>query len=247
MFRPLLWPTVASLLALALLLSLGTWQMQRWAWKNDLTARVKARVTAAPVPLPPQAEWPNMDLAANEYRPFSVRGTFDHEAEFHAFTSVDDPKGKRGGPGYWVLTPLALDGGGTVLINRGFVPPDAKDPGQRTAGAVQGEVEITGLLRLTVPPRYFVPEPDLAKNIWFSRDVDAMAASRNINDMSPFFIDAAQSAPGGLPQGGETRLVFRNNHLDYAMTWYGLALVLIGFYFAFHHQAGRLGRIRGQT
>lgn len=243
-FRPLLWLTVAGILALALLISLGTWQLQRLAWKNDLTARVEARVDAPAIPLPPMADWPKMDLAANEYRPFRVRGTFDHGAEFHAFTFLDEPKGKRGGPGYWILTPLVLDGGGTVLINRGFVPADAKDPGQRPAGAIQGPVEITGLLRLSVSPRLFVPEPDLAKNIWFSRDVGAMAASRNIAGMAPFFIDAAETAPGGLPQGGETRLVFRNSHLDYALTWYGLALVLIAFYFAFHHKAGRLGRVK---
>jgi len=247
MFRPLPFLTIATLIALAVLIGLGTWQVQRMVWKDDLNTAIKARVTAPASPLPPMSNWADMDIDGNEYRPFRVRGTFDHEREVHAFTVLSSPKGKKSGPGYWVLTPLALEGGGTVLINRGFVPEDAKDLATRPAGAVLSPVEITGLLRQTILRARFVPEPNLAGNVWFARDVAAMAAWRNVTDVAPFFLDAADSAPGGLPQGGETRLEFRNNHFDYALTWYGLAIVLVAFYFAFHHAAGRLGRVKGKS
>ena len=242
MFRPLFWPTLVSIAVLGVLIGLGTWQLQRLAWKQALIARVAAQIEAPAVPLPPMAEWPGMDLAANEYRPFSVRGTFDPGVEFYAFTSLAEPKGALGGPGYWVLAPLALEGGGRVLINRGFVPAKRKDRRDRPDGQVEGPVQITGLLRRSIIPGLFVPAPDRARNTWFARDVDAMAAAANITDMAPFFLDAIASPPGGLPQGGETRLAFRNTHLGYALTWYGLALALIAFYFAFHHAAGRMGR-----
>ncbi|VAW16795.1 Cytochrome oxidase biogenesis protein Surf1, facilitates heme A insertion [hydrothermal vent metagenome] len=242
MFRPLFWTTIVSIAAFVVLVGLGTWQLQRMAWKDDLTARVAARIVAPATPLPGVAAWPGMDLAANEYRPFTVRGTFDHGAEFHAFTAISTPKGTYGGPGYWVLTPLSLQGGGTVLVNRGFVPAARKDRQTRPDGLIEGPVDITGLLRLSVSRAPFVPEPEISKNVWFARDVGAMAAAANIADMAPFFLDASQSAPGGLPQGGETRLKFRNAHLGYALTWYGLALVLIAFYIAFHYATGRLGR-----
>ncbi len=221
--------------------------MQRMAWKDDLNARTKAGIAAQALPLPPRADWPGLNRAVNEYRRFSVRGTFDHGAEIHAFTVLSKPKGKKIGPGYWVLTPLKLEGGGTVLVNRGFVPEDAKDPDQRPAGLGDGPVDITGLLRLSIARALFVPEPDLVKNVWFARDVAEMAAWRKVTDVAPFFLDATDNAPGGLPQGGETRLDFSNNHLAYALTWYGLALVLVVFYFAFHRAAGRLGRVKGQS
>lgn len=233
-----LWPTVLSVVALVVLVGLGTWQLQRLDWKNDLVARVNARIELAAEPLPDPATWSSLDTDALEYRPFVASGVFDHGAEIHVFTSLPDAKGEHGGPGYWVLTPLRMEGGGTVLVNRGFVPEAFKSPRSRAAGLTEGPVRIEGLLRRSRSPAVFQPEPNLAKNIWFARDVPAMAAWRGLQEPAPFFLDARASPPGGLPQGGETRVVFRNTHLEYAITWYGLALALIAVYLAYLRALG---------
>lgn len=240
-FRPLFWPTLAALCALAILLGLGTWQVQRLAWKNDLIAKVTERAKLSAVPLPPQDQWSEMDLGTHEYRPVILTGIFDHKAEIHAFTSIPEPRGAKGGPGYWVLTPMRIEGGGTVLVNRGFVPEANKASDSRAAGLVEGLVTLTGLFRLSEMQRTFVPDADLTKNVWFARNVEQMASARAIADAAPFYIDTLGTAPGGLPQGGETRLSFRNAHLEYALTWYGLACALIAVYLAYHQSAGRLG------
>ena len=241
-FRPLLWPTLATLAALALLIALGTWQLERRQWKHDLIDRVTERTEARPVALPDPSSWPTLDPAAWEYRPVVARGVFDDQAETLVFTSLPDPKGPHGGPGYWVMTPLALAGGGTVLVNRGFVPARAKSPAARAEGRVDGIRRVEGLLRLSERPGLFTPEP--AADTWYVRDVAGIARARGIADPAPFFVDALGGAPGGLPQGGETRLDFRDDHLGYALTWYGLAAALAVVYLAFHRARGRFGRAR---
>jgi surfeit locus 1 family protein len=231
--KSLFWPTVVTIAGLAVLTGLGTWQLQRLAWKTELIATVEARVNAEPVPLPAPVEWPTLDLDDWEYRPVTATGTFDHAHEFHVFTHLPEPRGPLGGSGYWIITPLVLGGGGTVLVNRGFVPRDFKDPATRPAGQVTGPVTVNGLVRAPERQHAFVPDNDPARNIWFFRDVAAMAAAARHPDAAPFLIDErANTVPGGLPQAGETRLRFANDHLQYALTWYGLVLCLAAVYIA---------------
>jgi surfeit locus 1 family protein len=151
--------------AFAVLISLGTWQVNRLAWKQDLIARVEARVDAPAEPLPPPSAWPALEPEAIEYRPVRLAGTFDHEREIHVFISLSTPRGPYGGQGWFVLTPLQIDAGQVVFVNRGFVPADRKDPATRPEGQVEGRVEIEGLMRPAEQANWLSPAPDLARNV----------------------------------------------------------------------------------
>ncbi|CZT36315.1 SURF1 family protein [Rhizobium sp. 9140] len=205
------------------LLALGIWQVQRLFWKLDLIERVDARVHAAPVEAPRADQWSSITPGNDEYRHISVSGTFRHDAETLVQATTER------GPGFWVVTPLVRDDGTTVLVNRGFVPPDRRDPSSRSAGNVPGSTRIVGLLRLSEPGGGFLRENDPSGDRWYSRDVAAIATARGLDHAAPYFIDAdGTENPGGLPIGGLTRVVFPNNHLVYALTWFALAAMLIG-------------------
>ncbi|GLS22501.1 SURF1-like protein [Labrys miyagiensis] len=231
--RSLLLLTLFMLAMCAFLIGLGIWQLERLQWKEGLIREVNERTTAAPVPPPPEAQWPALKQDDLEYRHWQVSGTFDHSKEIRAFTNLPDARGPAKGVGFWVLTPLIRDDGSTVLINRGFVPESAKDPATRPAGQVTGPVTITGLARWTEDRNLFTPADNPATGDWFTRDIQGIAKAEKLTRVAPFFIDADQSAPGGLPQGGETILSFPNNHLQYALTWFGLAIGLVGVYIVF--------------
>ena len=211
---------LAGLGLVGLFLALGTWQVQRRAWKLDLIARVEARLRAEPVSPPPPAEWPHLDPQAIEYRRVRVSGRFEHDraALVQALTER--------GAGFWVVTPLVRPDGTTILINRGFVPGDRRARADRAEGEVTGAVAVTGLLRLSEPGGGFLRRNDPVADRWYSRDVSGLAAARELRNVAPYFIDADATAnPGGLPIGGLTVVSFRNDHLVYALTWYALALM----------------------
>lgn len=212
---------ITMLLAFAALIVLGTWQVHRRAWKLDLIARVDARVRAAPSAAPGPADWPTLTADTADYRHVTVRGRFlnDRETDVQALTGL--------GSGFWVLTPFHTDEGFTLLVNRGFVPPDLRDPASRPTGLIAGEATVTGLLRSTEPKGTLLQGNDPGSNLWYSRDVEAIAAARGLGPVAPYFIDAdATPNPGGSPVGGLTVIAFPNNHLIYALTWYGLAAML---------------------
>ncbi|QGY04668.1 SURF1 family protein [Methylobacterium mesophilicum SR1.6/6] len=213
---------VAATLVFVVLVGLGTWQVERRAWKLDLIAQVDARVHAPAVPAPGPADWPRIG-PDDAYRHVTLSGTFLHDRE-----TLVQAVTERGG-GFWVLTPLRRPDGSLVLINRGFVPGDRRDPASRAAGQLAGETTVTGLLRLTEPKGAFLRANDPKDDRWYSRDVAAIAAARGLTDVAPYFVDAdATPNPGGLPVGGLTVIAFPNNHLVYAITWYGMALMLAG-------------------
>jgi surfeit locus 1 family protein len=210
-----------ALLGIVVFTSLGVWQIERRAWKLDLIERVEARVHATPMAAPGPQEWPAIDAKDDEYRHVIVSGHFLNDRET-LVTAVTDR-----GAGFWVLTPLVTKDRSTILINRGFVPSDRRDPSSRAAGALDGETTVTGLLRITEPKGGFLRANDASADRWFSRDVDAIAAKRGLENPAPYFIDAdATSNPGGFPIGGLTVVAFHNNHLVYALTWFALALML---------------------
>ncbi|QRM57660.1 SURF1 family protein [Sinorhizobium sp. BG8] len=204
-------------------IGLGTWQIQRLFWKLDLIERVDARVTAEPVPPPPIASWAGINAANDEYRRVTTTGTFDHGKEVLVQAVTER------GSGFWLLTPLHQADGTTILINRGFVPSDRRDPSSRSAGEVTGSVQVTGLLRLSEPGGAFLRSNDPENDRWYSRDVAAIADAKGLSNVAPYFIDADSTPnPGGLPIGGMTVVSFRNSHLVYALTWFALAAMSIG-------------------
>jgi len=202
--------------------ALGFWQVERRQWKLDLIARVTARIHQAPVPAPGPADWPDVTAATQEYRHVSLAGRYlnDRETLVQAVTEL--------GGGFWVLTPFRTDRGFTVLVNRGFVPPDRRQADQRRDGNVDTDTTVTGLLRISEPGGGFLRDNDPAAGRWYSRDVAAIAAAQDLGDAAPYFVDAAATANmGGWPRGGLTVVQFRNNHLVYALTWFGLAAMLV--------------------
>lgn len=200
--------------------ALGVWQVQRLVWKRDLIARVEARIHAAPVPAPGPSLWPG--VAAQDYLRVTATGRFEHEREtlVQAVTEL--------GGGFWVLTPLRAADGFTVLVNRGFVPPERRSRDSRAAGLPEGAVTVTGLLRPSEPGGAVLRHNDPAAGRWYSRDVAAIAAHAGLAGAAPYFIDADASAnPGGWPVGGLTIVRFRDHHLVYALTWFALALMVV--------------------
>ena len=214
--------TALGLLAFAALIALGTWQVERRAWKLDLIDRVERRVHAPPLAAPGPPDWPGITAETNEYQHVRATGTFlnDKETLVQAVTEL--------GGGFWVLSPLRT-AEGTILVNRGFVPAEKRDPAARQADQQSGETVVTGLLRVTEPGGAMLRANDPAADRWFSRDVAAIATARGLDRSAPYFIDAdATPNPGGHPVGGLTVIAFANNHLVYAITWYGLALLVAG-------------------
>ncbi len=203
-------------LVIAGLVALGVWQLQRRTWKLDLIARTEAMLRQPPVPAPPPAAWPAIG-PDDVYRPVIATGRYHPAANTYvqAATAL--------GGGFWVLTPLDA-GGFTVLVNRGFVPPDRRgrvDP-------PSGMVTVRGLLRVSEPGGGFLRSNDPAGGRWYSRDIAAIAGSQRLGTVAPYFIDAAANPGIEWPRGGLTVVTFRNSHLVYALTWFGLAALLAG-------------------
>lgn len=252
--------TVATLAALVLLIGLGNWQWQRKAWKEELIATMDARASAEP--LPPE-RWSTLaclpvlevGLAKScEFTTARLAGQFDHAGERHVFTTA--PAGvSPGGPGYWVFTPFDLAGGnGRIYVNRGFVPEARKNPQTRSEGQVQGETELIGQIRTAEQAGMFTGESDPAANVWFLRDPrefltrSGTKGSELARWQGPgpsgldFYVDQiAPAPPGGLPVPRPSRIELPNRHLEYALTWWGLAATLIGVYAVFV-----FGRLRGR-
>ncbi len=209
------------------LCALGTWQVHRLAWKRALIAQVDARAHAPATPAPGRGEWPALTSDNAEYRRVSAAGVYQYDRQtlVQAATEL--------GSGYWVMTPLQLADGGTVLVNRGFVLPEWRK-GQAGSAQPPAPASVTGLLRMGEPGSGFLRNNDPAANLWYSRDLPAIAAARGLTDVAPYFIDADADTGGErdarkAPIGGLTVLAFPNNHLVYAITWYALAaMVLVG-------------------
>jgi surfeit locus 1 family protein len=208
-----------------LLLGLGTWQVERLQWKEGLLAAMAERTAGGPAPL---AEIEQQFAATGDvdYWPAEARGTFRHDGERHFLATHD------GQSGFFVFTPLELPDGRFLFVNRGFVPYDRKDPTTRPASQTDAAMLIRGLARnpLAEKPSWLVPDNDPVKNVFYWKDLSLMSASAGLPEgavVLPFFVDAdATPVPGGLPIGGVTLLSLPNNHLQYAVTWYGLAAAL---------------------
>jgi len=231
--RGLLGPAVAALAAFAVLIGLGIWQLERKAWKEGLIDTIGRKLAAPPVALPPAADWARLDRAEWEFRPVRFAGEFRNDQEALVYTSGSTLRPDTGGPGYWAFTP-ARTRDGLVPVDRGFVPFDRKNVSARMAGQLSGLLDIVGVLRWPDARSWFTPNDDPAKNIWFVRDPSAIAAEKSWGPVPPFYVEQeAPLPPGGLPAPGKLKPNLPNNHLQYAITWFGLAAVLAGVFVVF--------------
>ncbi len=245
--RGLLVPCLFTSAALAVLMSLGTWQVERKAWKEGLIDTITRRLSAPPAALPPPQTWPRLKEDEAEYRRVAFQAEFLDGQEALVYTAGSAFRSDVSGPGYWVFAPARLPDGAMVTVNRGFVPENRRDPAARTQGQVSGVVAIVGVMRWPEARGMFTPNDDPASNVWFARDPAAMAAAKSWGAVAPFYVEQeAPPAPGGFPQVGKIEPKLPNNHLGYAITWYGLALVLAGV-FAFWLRARRREAITAGT
>ncbi len=209
-----------ALAGLLLFTALGIWQVERRAWKLALIEAVDQRAHASPTEAPSLADWHSRAAADWQYRHVTVIGRFQHDRETLVQAVTEQ------GNGYWVLTPLVRPDGATLLVNRGFVPPEHADRRTRWQALPTAPIRVTGLLRISERGGRILRPNQPAQDRWYSRDVGAIAARRDLTAVMPYFIDAdATQNPGGWPVGGLTVVSFPNNHLVYALTWFGLALI----------------------
>ncbi len=235
-FRPTFWASVFTLAALVILLGLGTWQVQRLFWKQEQIALRQERAEGPPVPLP--QSFP--DPAGVEFTRVALSGEFLHGAEFYLGARTES-----GRVGLNVVTPFKLEDGRVILVNRGWVPEGNRDPATRAAGQIEGPVEIEALLRtdgwkgvdFARPPN----KPE--ERFYFWLDLPVMAATLGEGGVTEgpviteVYADAVVAeVPGGLPIGGQTRIQLPNDHLEYAITWYSFAVILLVIYFLFHYR-----------
>ncbi len=231
-FRPYPGVTIATALLSAFLVWLGVWQLQRLEWKEALIARVASHMTQPTLSLD---EALRMDVDTVQYRKVALTGHFNTSKEVFVFTMRPG-----GGPVYHLLTPFLTEDGRTLMVDRGEIPGD-----MRTLGRVPpvGPQQVVGVWRVPDAPNFFTGKPDLQRRVWYARDLKSIAAWAGVTLAAPVVIEAdATPNPGGWPLGGQTVVSFTNNHLSYAVTWFGLAAGLIGVYLAFHISKGRLGR-----
>ena len=244
--RPIFWPTAIMLPIVLFSLGLGVWQMDRREWKRGILELIAANQAAPPMPFD---ELVKGDPLRREYGRVRVSGTFLHDKEFYlAARSLKDKVGMQ------VVTPLQLGDGTIILLDRGWIPSEKKDPAKRTEGQLPGKRELTGIVRRNQVKRQFAPDNDPAKNFWFHVDVPLMrqmAGGKPDPVLDTFFLEAdATPNPGGVPVGGQTRLDIPNDHLQYAITWFLIALAGAGVYLAYHWENGRLtvnGRTKGKA
>lgn len=228
--------SLAFLAVLAVLLSLGTWQVRRLAWKEQLLAERAERMEAPAIPLAgligrmtaSMPDEPGKLLAPTdpEFVPVTVRGTYLPGKEMYFLATDGD-----GRPGFHVYQPMALGDGRFVIVNRGFVDEDHRDP-KSFRPFIQSETDVTGLARSTLAekPGFFLPDNDLKAGLYFWKDWSAMVRQSGLDPAKTVnvFIDAGKGAEGDIPKGGVTLVDLPNNHLQYAVTWYGLAAALVG-------------------
>jgi surfeit locus 1 family protein len=233
--------TIFTIVCMAILIGLGVWQLDRKTWKENLIATMTERLNQTPQDLAPRGSWPQLSQAKDEFRRVSFTAEFLDGEEALVYASGSGVRPDVKGPGYFVFAPARLAGGSIVIVDRGFVPLDRKDPASRAQGAPHGTVDIVGAMRWPEARGSFTPADDPNTNVWYVRDPAAMAQAKKWDSKAPFYIDQEAPVPvGGLPLPGKLVVNLPDNHLQYAITWFGLALGLAGVYVVW--LTGRLRR-----
>ena len=217
----LLVPAAVSLLGLVVLLGLGAWQLERKAWKEDLIATLDRRLKETPVELPPPAECAAMIPDHWEFTRVLVRVQFLKQSDALVYTSGSAIRDDVKAAGYFVFSPALGPEGRQLVVNRGYVPA-------RAYPAAGGVIDIVGAVRFPEQPSWFVSAHDAAREVWTVRDPALMAKVKGWGEVAPFYIEQESPVPaGGLPHPAPLKVRLRNEHLQYAITWFGLAAVLL--------------------
>jgi surfeit locus 1 family protein len=225
-WQRLIVPGLFTAISLAILVSLGMWQLQRKAWKEGLIATLEAQMAASPAPLAPPSQWATLNRDTSEFRRVRFRAEAIANAKpVYLYTGASALRADVKQPGYFVFAPARLPDGQIVVVNWGYAP---------VAGKTQlppGTIEINGYIRWPEAPRWFVSAPDTDEDIWLVRDPAAMAKAGGWGMVAPFYIDQESPTPtGGLPRPGPLTVRLKNDHLGYAITWFGLAASLIAVF-----------------
>lgn len=232
-FRPFAGFTLLCALLFTVLICLGVWQLERMRWKLALISQMSRNMTAPAISLDAALE---LGIERAQYHRVILKGHLENRKESYLYTT-----GPSGGPVYHVLTPLKLDNGAMMLIDRGYVPLALRDPASRPGSEPQSEVTITGIWRMPDRSGPFTPAPDLPHRVWFSDDFAGIARVENLRFAAPAIIEAAASPRArAWPRAGQTRIMVANDHLEYALTWFLLAAALLVVYIAYHSAQGRL-------
>ena len=222
-------PTIFAIVGIAILCGLGLWQLDRKIWKENLIAAMTERIARPPTDLPSRDRWGSLLSEREEFARVGFPAEFLEGQEALVYSAGSALRPDVQGPGYWVFSPARLAGGSIVIINRGFVPLDRKDVASR--GAPHGSVDIVGIVRWPETRGMFTPADEPQNNVWYLRDIAAIAAAKKWAAAAPFYIDQEAPVPlGGWPKSGKLQVNLPNNHLQYAITWFGLALALAGVY-----------------
>ncbi|MDG1995081.1 MAG: SURF1 family protein [Emcibacteraceae bacterium] len=225
-FKPRLWPTLITLPIFICCILLGHWQVERLDWKLDIIEKIELRATSEPVALPQGM----VDQEKLEYLHITITGTFENNAELTMYSV-----GPNGEPGYDLYTPLKMRDGRSVIVNRGWVPERIKEQSKRLISLISEETIVIGLLRKPWGKMWYGPENEPDNNMWFNGDIDAMASTMGISGYFPMFLYADKIDSDNIfPVAGRTEFNIVNNHFDYALTWYGLSIVLLVIYLIAH-------------
>jgi cytochrome oxidase assembly protein ShyY1 len=222
---------VITLIMVSVLTSLGIWQLRRKDEKHALIAALTERLAAAPEALVPSSEWKTFNPARDEFRRVTLTATFDAKPDAMVYSSGSAVREDVSGPGTWAFLPARLSDGSVVVINAGFVQNTMQDRAQQdraVARLIDGApLKLTGYLRFPEQPGSFTPQADVAKRLWFSRDHVAMAQALGWGSVAPFYIDLEAPVPAsGVPKPGPLTVHLKDDHMQYAITWFGLALVV---------------------
>lgn len=228
--RGLVGTTLTTLICVSLLSGLGVWQLHRKVWKENLIAAMTSRLDRPARPLA-ATQLQTLTQEGDEFRRVEFAATFTPGEEALVYSPGSALRSDIKGPGYFVFAPAKLKDGSTVVVDRGFVPLDRKAAIDQPQGETHGTVNLVGYLRWPETPGMFTPAADVKGNTWFARDPAAMAAAHHWGAIAPFYVDQeAPVPPGGLPLPGKIVVNLPDNHLQYAITWFGLAAALLGFY-----------------
>ena len=231
--RPTLIPTIFTLVTIIILLALGTWQLKRLYWKNNLVTEITERGKMSPLTI---LAHDKIDIDAMRYRKVSVTGHFLHDKEVHLFTGAREMRGKNG---YNIITPLEQEDGSVILVDRGWVPAEKKERASRADNLPSGELSVVGMLQSGEHPGIFTPKNNIDKNLWFWIDIPAIAGFAG-KALQNVYVRVLQNENDGniLPIAGKDTIEIRNDHLEYAIIWYSLALALLVIYLIYINGKG---------